>query len=105
MRIFSAWLVVLTLFANAARAATLEDPNAKVDSRFLSYVAEQGKHYSTTKEMTKRQKLWQQTDDFIKNYNPKGFTMEHNEFSDWTEEEKKSLLGVLTPDQEAKAET
>jgi len=40
-----------------------------------------------------RQRLWQQTDDFIQNYNPSGFTMKHNKFSDWTDEERKKMLG------------
>ena len=94
MKNFSACLLVSTLFATSAKAAALEDPSTHAQSRFLSYVAQHGKHYSTIEEMTKRQKLWQQADDFINNYNPKGFTMKHNKFSDWTAEEKKSILGL-----------
>ena len=39
MKNFSACLVVSTLFATAAKAATLEDPNTRVEGRFLRYVA------------------------------------------------------------------
>ena len=38
--------------------------------------------------------LWKKTDDFIRTYqSDSSFEMAHNKFSDWTDEEKKNVLG------------
>ena len=62
-------------------------------TQFFSFVAKQGKSYSNVAEFETRMALWKTADTFIKNYPPSTFTMDHNKFSDWTEQEKKSILG------------
>jgi len=61
---------------------------------YLRYLAKYGKSYQNLEQFEVRLQLWKKTDEFIKNYRSDGsFEMGHNKFSDWTEEEKKQILG------------
>jgi len=90
---FASSLIISAALANSFGQAVSLQNNKSTETRFLNYVAKQGKSYRDLDEFQKRQKLWLQTDDFIQNYNPSGFTMKHNKFSDRTDEERKKVLG------------
>jgi len=82
--ISSVYLAVATASAfELGKAGT-----ASEKTRFLSFVAKQGKSYPTLEEFNSRMKNWKKTDNFINNYPKSSFTMSHNKFSDWSEEEK-----------------
>ena len=63
---------------------------------FLEYISNFGKQYGTKEEFKFRMELFEQTDKFIKEWNAKEgitHTVSHNEFSDWTQDERAKLRG------------
>ncbi len=73
-----------------------EEPPGKLSAKdqleFLTYTAVNGKSYSNTLDFNKRAALWKKNDEFIKsNQNPE-YELGHNKFSDWTDEERQSLV-------------
>jgi hypothetical protein len=72
----------------------LEARGTNLEPKFLDYIAKNGKNYKSVDELNKRHTIWKETDLFIKNYNPDGFTMAHNKFSDMTPQEKNKMLGL-----------
>ena len=65
------------------------------DFKFLQYMAEYGKRYTTIEEFIERRELFIAIDRKIEKHNqtPQNFTMGHNKFSDWYPEEWAKLLG------------
>jgi hypothetical protein len=56
--------------------------------RFLSYTAQFGKTYSNTTEFDFRISNFIAVDTFINNYDELGVVLGHNNFSDWSPEER-----------------
>ena len=69
------------------------------DVQFLNFVARYGKNYKTSDEFQSRRAKWLKTDGWITSFQGKNasFAVGHNKFSDWSEEEKKSVLGTVMP--------
>ncbi len=61
------------------------------DMKFLGYIAKYGKSFTTSNEFQKRKTNWQETDDWLTNFQAtnSSFTVGHNKFSDWSAEDKK----------------
>jgi len=77
-------LSLLTVSVKSIAVPTQSD----TERSFLEFTAQHGKNYGTFNEFRKRMELWRATDDFIRTYPTDTFIMGHNEFSDWTYEEK-----------------
>lgn len=64
----------------------------------MEYISEFGKNYDTKEEFVQRQKNFIEMDKYIKEVNAPNseYTHEagHNEYSTWSEEEFKKLLGA-----------
>jgi len=86
----------LAAFVAAAQAYT---ELTAVDHAFLNFVVEHGKSYGTKEEYEARKELFAQADAEIKELNSMGLTSfhAHNFLSDWTEEERSTLLGYTGP--------
>jgi len=81
----------LTLFAGVATAIINQD-----DFEFINYVAMHNKFYTSADEYAFRQGEWLKTHVQIQEHNSdltQTHKLGHNEFSDWTAEEFKVLLG------------
>jgi hypothetical protein len=63
------------------------------EANFLSYLAEQGKSYTSRAEFETRLQNWVSTDQFIKNYPQSTFTLGHNHFSDYSDAERERIFG------------
>merc|ERR1719174_911370 len=63
--------------------------------KFVSYIAEHNKSYATSEEFTFRMNQFIEKDNFINEHNAENssFTVGHNQFSDWTQEEFDQLQG------------
>jgi cathepsin L len=63
--------------------------------KFVSYIAEHNKSYATSEEFTFRMNQFIEKDNFIMEHNAENasFTVGHNQFSDWTQEEFDALQG------------
>jgi len=59
---------------------------------FLAYTAKFGKSYSSTQEFNARFRNWLGTDQFISNFDNNKVVVQHNKFSDWSEEERDGVL-------------
>ena len=81
-----------TLFATAAQASLL----TQVDYDFMRYVSTNNKFYGTAEEFEMRRDNYAAVDAYIQEANARNgsYRAGHNKFSDWTEEEKKSLTGL-----------
>ena len=68
-------------------------------TQYMGYVAMHGKHYITSEEFEIRKALYIQTDAVIEAHNEteSSFKLGHNKFSDYTEAERKMMLGGLPP--------
>jgi len=68
----------------------------KFDYDFMKYISKFNKMYHTTEEFETRKELFRETHEFIKKSNAKGglYRAGHNEFSDFTQEEKDARLGL-----------
>ena len=69
------------------------------DVQFLNFVAKYGKNYRTANEFQSRRAKWLKADGWITSFQGQNssFSVGHNKFSDWSEEEKKSVLGLFMP--------
>ena len=82
----------LTAIIGAASATLLTED----DFNFMHYLARFNKFYETTEEYADRQILWKNKDNIIKAHNAdetQTYKLGHNDFSDWSHEEYKVLLG------------
>ena len=90
-------VLLATLVAHAT-CQIIYDLNAvplqKDQINFLSYTAYFAKSYTNIAEFNLRLRYWMSVDTFLNSYEEMGMTLGHNEFSDWTTEEKKKLLGA-----------
>ncbi len=84
-------LIVLAL-AIVIRSQIIYDPDAvpkhEDQLKFLSYGAQYGKTYSNTQEYNKRLMYFIAVDNFINNYDELDIELGHNQFSDWSPEER-----------------
>ena len=80
-------------FAGVA-SATLMDPN---DYEFMRYVTKYNKFYETVEEFTRRMEIFVETKLTIAQLNNRNSSYRAglNQFSDWTNEEYESMLGLL----------
>ena len=80
-------------FALAALGATAFA--TEINIKFINYIAEHNKYYHSTEEFDFRHQIWAEKDEQIDAHNAEGhsWTLGHNKFSDWTDEEYKTLLG------------
>ena len=69
--------------------------------QYMQYVAEYGKSYETIDEFYSRMSLFMKTDSLINehNANENSFKLGHNKFSDFTDYERKQILGYIIPDE------
>lgn len=88
---------ILELIASAFVATHATD---EITQKFLKYLASHGKSYLTTEEFVSRKNWFQRRDKFIQEFSSRSgvrMTVAHNKFSDWTDDEYKSMLGRKTP--------
>lgn len=81
-------------------ASTFLASSAADDSDFINYLSAHGKSYKTQNEYKMRLGHYKKKDDFVKKHNALKnvtYTVAHNKFSDWTDEEYKKLLGFIAP--------
>merc|ERR1719242_1429774 len=66
-----------------------------LDMEFIKYVSQFNKRYGTIEELRFRQDLWRTAHQEIEELNAgdHGAVFGHNEFSDWSADEFKDLLG------------
>ncbi len=66
-------------------------------TQYMQYVALNNKHYLTAGEFGVRKALYLETDALINAHNAtdSSFKLGHNKFSDYTEAERKMMLGAL----------
>jgi len=76
-------------------AAASAELMTSADFRFMKYVTSFNKSYLTTEEFNARFALFSEVDAFIEEHNSSNasFTVAHNFMSDYTDAEKKKLLG------------
>jgi len=81
-------------FAAAALAAAVSAVN-NGDVKFMHFLAQFGKMYTTFEEFAFRAEIYALKDLEILSHNsrPSNFVLGHNKFSDWTAKEMKKLLG------------
>ena len=67
-----------------------------MEYKFMRYVSQFNKFYDTVEEFEMRLQLFIRFDNFVERANARGtlYRAGHNKFSDWTSEEKDSLLGL-----------
>jgi len=73
---------------------------ASISPIFLEHVAEHGLNFATTEEFNFRQAIFlmKEGENKVMNANPEHtFTVGHNQFSTWTDEEYKQVLGYKAP--------
>ena len=77
--------------------AYLDPSLAAMATQYMTYLAEHGKSYITSEEFAYRKALYIQTDAIIEAHNETNstFTLGHNKFSDYTDHERKAMLGGL----------
>jgi len=67
-------------------------------TEFMQYIGEHQKSYASMEEFQARMKRWHGADKYIKAHaltkDAEHFSVRHNKFSDWTEEEYKGMLGL-----------
>lgn len=88
---------VASVFAAAASATVL---NSKY-MEFVQYVAEQGKHYGTTEEFEFRMNTFAENMAKIQAFESETSTVGKNQFTDYTTNEYKKLLGYRAQDSKA----
>jgi cathepsin L len=66
-----------------------------VATQYMEYLSFHGKSYLTMEEFEVRKGLWTATDDLINEHNAmeSSFKLGHNKFSDYTDFERKKMLG------------
>jgi len=66
-----------------------------VAASYMEYLSFHGKSYLTMEEFSVRKSLWTATDNLIKEHNASesSFKLGHNQFSDYTDFERKNMLG------------
>jgi hypothetical protein len=66
--------------------------------KFVQFIAEHNKSYSTIEEFNLRFGRWTETEKFIQKNNISGATQTagHNQFSDWTSDEYSKILTLRT---------
>ena len=73
------------------------------NNEYTNYRSQFNKSYGTVEEQNKRLNQFVRTDEGIKELNGDAeddATYAHNEFSDWTDEERKSLTSDIADDEE-----
>ena len=66
---------------------------------FMNYISAHGKSYANLAEYNSRFEMFAKKDAFIKAHDPVAtkYTVAHNKFSDWTDEEYKAILTYRSP--------
>ena len=86
---------ILPAIAAYASAVALDQFDSQDLMRFMDYLAKHEKEYTDSAEFEKRAGHWLKTDRFITEFNKRDdvlMTVAHNKFSDWSDEEYKSIL-------------
>ena len=80
--------------ASAGAALALE----QLEVEFMQYISKHNKSYESLEHFQERFALFMEKDAFIKEHNASNanFTLAHNQFSDMTDMERKSVLGLRT---------
>lgn len=93
-------LLIIFALAIVIRSQIIYDPDAvpkhEDKLKFLSYSAQYGKTYSNTQEYNKRLMYFIAVDNFINNYDELDIVLGHNQFSDWSPEERDKILGKIS---------
>jgi hypothetical protein len=76
---------------------------SEVESSFLSFISEYERNYGSLEEYGLRLAQFVRTHRAIEEHNASesSFKLGHNQFSDWTQEEYRAILGVKPGDKEA----
>jgi len=87
-------------FIAAAFAAAASAVSNNMDFKFMQYLMEHGKSYTTVEEFMLRKELFAITDELIEAHNrtEASYTLGHNHLSDWTRDEYATLRGKLPDD-------
>ena len=82
-------------FAAAITLAVASAADAEMELKFMNHCAKFGKNIASTDDFTGRMANFSGADNIIEKHNAgkHSFTMGHNQFSDWTADEYKQLLG------------
>ena len=88
--------------AAAVFAAPTSKPTLKQDRKFQEHCAKWNERIEDTAVYEKKQKLYHETDELIRNVNakadrnpdPQALRLKHNKFSTMTKEEKESWMGL-----------
>jgi C1A family cysteine protease len=82
-------------FVVATLAAFVAGYRMEHEAHFMNFVASHGKVYRTVTEYKIRKMLWEEADKFIRTHNSQheSYILGHNQFSDWSHEEFKRLMG------------
>ena len=84
------------IYTNFVAGPSSSAPMTPEDYKFMEYIVKHGKSYATVAEYNSRAKLFKETEDYIKAWNAdhtKTSTLGHNQFSDFTMEEKRQRNG------------
>jgi hypothetical protein len=96
---------LLSAVSFSQEAAEVKSFNAD-ETKFMEYIIEFGKSYNTREEFEQRLKNFIEMDKYIAEVNAPGseYTHEagHNEYSDWSQEQFKKLLGAKQPEDHKK---
>ena len=82
-------------FAAAITLAVASAADAAMELKYMNHCAKFGKNIASTDDFTARMANFSEADNTIEKHNAgnSSFTMGHNQFSDWTADEYKQLLG------------
>ena len=97
-----ATLGALSYYTTFSNNFSFSGENLADDELFTSYLEIHGKTYSTIDEYKFRRGLFMEKHQMIIDFNKKiTFEVGHNEFSDWTKDELKSLSGFIPDEDES----
>jgi C1A family cysteine protease len=85
----------ISAFLKISSFTGCKTPSFQVEQDFMTHIAEFGFSYGTKEEYKFRLQQFKKIDAEIKKVNTekKGFTLGHNMFSTWTDDEYKKILG------------
>jgi len=88
---------IVSIVLAASLALTQARTEQEKHKEFLGFAAKNNKHYPNKAAMDYRYGNWCDTDETIRNHKggKRGMKLAHNQFSDWSKQEKDGLLGAV----------
>ena len=99
-------IIALALGVTMLYISSTAEYDDSLDSAFMSYAANFGKHYPSTEEYNFRLGLWRKSVAEVDAHNAQGksYYMRLNQFSDWTDEEFDKVLGMKNSERAVRGE-